>query len=367
MRVVMVAPDDDGTNGIGSYATDLVKQIPNCTVDDHRFQPDTANPLHFVRKAAAIRRRRPDIVHVQHEYGLFGPVSLWSLLFFPILALTARLSESRVVVSVHESLAPSVLTNEAPPLAGLYVTMLNTVLDLTADNLVFLSTDAQQRFTAWTASSDRRHIPHGVATSDTVSYSQGEAKRHLGYDHEETLVVEPGYVLPRKGSHLLLEVARELPEAQFVLAGGCPDEDYKKQIHEARPSNVEVTGSLDDETFHAAFVAADVVALPYLEQETGYFVNKVSQSGIFNLCAAYRRPVVATDCAYFEQLEAEWGCLVTATPSPGSLADTVEAVLDDEDRRTRLANGLTMFEDANTMATVGKSYANLYTTLTATQ
>jgi glycosyltransferase involved in cell wall biosynthesis len=188
----------------------------------------------------------------------------------------------------------------------------------------------------------------------------GKAKELFGYDADDTVVVEPGYVRELKGTHLFVDAAERLSDSAFLVAGGAQDESaesYLEALRDRAPANVRITGHLDDRRFHAAFVAADVVCLPYLQ---------MTQSGIFNWCAAYHVPVVAADHEYFVRLREEYDCVELFDPDdPGSIADAIEGLLSSLDRRETLRLNLAAFSDEHSFARVAENHRDLYRELTA--
>jgi glycosyltransferase involved in cell wall biosynthesis len=116
--------------------------------------------------------------------------------------------------------------------------------------------------------------------------------------------------------------------------------------------NVEITGELDEEAFHAAFVAADLVVLPY---------RKVTQSGVFNWCVAYGVPVIGSDTAYFRSLANEWGCVeIVDTENADATAECVRKLLTDDNRRSALIDAMADYRRAASMESVGKRHAKIY-------
>jgi glycosyltransferase involved in cell wall biosynthesis len=303
---------------------------------------------------AAIRAGLTDdpTIHVQHEYGIYGPKSLWSFLFFPILFVLSRIRGQSVVVTFHSAWNDDTI---GPPLMGpkrLYVTVNNQLLAATVDHAIFLSDNASAAFQQSVKLADIEIFPHGVQV-DTESLDQGSAKERLGYDPETTLVVQPGYIRQEKGCDAFVKIATHFENVQFLLAGGCQsDKSYCESVREAAPENVRITGQLPDRLFHAAFNAADMVVLPYRE---------VTQSGVFNWCVAYELPVLGSDSEYFRSLRLEWGCTETVdTEDATTAASRLRNLLEDKARREALCEGMAAYRDAASMTSVADRHEKLY-------
>ena len=71
----------------------------------------------------------------------------------------------------------------------------------------------------------------------------------------------------------------------------------------------------------------------------------MTQSGVVNEALAYERPVVASALPAFEELEAEFDCLLTYERRD-ELQDRLQRALRDEETRTRLATRAREYVDA---------------------
>lgn len=351
--VTVVSTPNDGSCGIGMYTGDLLSAMPESVGINWITVPlRSANPLPYF--LAAIRAGLTDdsTIHVQHEYGIYGPKSISSFVFFPLVFILARLRRRRIVVTFHSAWNKDTI---GPPLVRLkrvYVAINNRLLAATADHAIFLSGNAASAFQQSVTLDNVDVFPHGVQV-DTNLMHRESAKQLLGYDPDTTLAVEPGYIRREKGCDTFVEIATHLDDVQFLIAGGCQDDEgYCSSVRRAAPENVCITGRLSDEQFHAAFNAADVVVLPYRE---------VTQSGVFNWCVAYELPVLASDSEYFKSLKDEWGCVETVDMENAvTAAGSLQRLLTDESQRESLRERMTAYRDAASMASISERHAELY-------
>jgi len=352
--VTMVSTPDDGSCGIGTYTGELIRELTNNTdVDWVNVPLRSANPLPYVQSAIKAGLGDSSVIHIQHEYGIYGPKSLWSWLFFPVLFILATLRNKRVITTFHSAWNGETIGSPLVSLKYIYVAANNTMLAATTDHAIFLSENAATEFRQSVPLESEEVLPHGVQT-DTRELSPSDAKHALGVDPDDTLVVEPGYIRREKGCDAFIDLARVYDDdVSFLLAGGCQgNEAYCESIRRDAPANVRVTGTLDEDRFHAAFVAADLVVLPYRE---------VTQSGIFNWCAAYEVPVVGSDTPYFRRLADRWNCVaVIDTEDATATAMRVGKLLDDADRRATLVAGMRDYRTAASMDSVAKRHLKLY-------
>jgi glycosyltransferase involved in cell wall biosynthesis len=273
-------------------------------------------------------------------------------------------------VTVHEVLNADLVAPPLVPLKRLYVRVLNEVVAATATMIVFLSAQAEQRFVDSVGSVASKRLPHGVDTDARIDATPAEARAQLGIANHEAatdstpVVVAPGYVSPRKGTDVVLSVARACPDVEFLVAGGPPRDrhtDFFDRIVERAPPNMTVTGRLSDEHFQLAFAAGDVAVLPYQETEQAGVVNAVNQSGVFNWCAAYGLPVLAGDCARFRNVAAEWDAVrVADATDPDAFADALQELLSDSDARTALSDAIEVYAQAHSVEQVAAQHHAVY-------
>jgi glycosyltransferase involved in cell wall biosynthesis len=289
-------------------------------------------------------------VHVQFVPEFFSPVGAAAAPLLAATAACARHRDVRLVVTVHEVWDEN---DTGPLLRRAYARGVHEAVARAADDLVFLSEAAGSAFTRYAPSADYRIVAHGVQTSEVRTVP--DAKARFGYDEETTLVTQHGFVNPLKGCETFLELARSLSDTSFLLAGGPRTEEhrqYYETIVEAAPGNVQCTGRLDGDDFHAAFAASDLVVLPYRD---------IFQSGILNWCAGYSLPVVASDVPYFEEIARDYGAPATVHRTDReAVVATVRRLLDDLGARAALGDRLHAYAVENDMCSVAETYRAIY-------
>lgn len=349
MKVQIIATGRDEDCGIATYTTSLEDEL-DVETERTPVRLRSWNILHYVQKAIEAGREDSDVIHLQHEYGIFGPKSAASWVFLPIIHLIAAIRGIPIVVTLHTAWNEETIDTPLFALKSLYVHLNNRLIAAIADHLIFLSENAREKFEADIVHPSVTVMPHGVQT-DVRDIP--DAKDWFGYEENDALVVEPGYVRPQKGYKTLLTVAEALPEVKFLIAGGTQDESheaYAQHIQEESPPNVSMTGVLDDDLFHAAFAAADLVFLPY---------ESVTQSGILNWCIAYKCPVLASDKAYFRNIAGECeGVQVFGTVEKAISA--VRSISTDTDKRAMMAQGMCDYGKTNSMAEVANEHQEIY-------
>jgi len=359
--ITMVTTPGDGSCGIGTYTRDLIEGMETADAEVVEIPQDDRSIPSFLRLAVRAARGSGDVIHVQHEYGLFRREGskypgVLGLVFFPVLFVAGALRSKDIVLTMHSVLDFD--PDEAPFSVRLYLLLMHKLLALCTAHLIFLAPDCASRFRDSIALGGEEHslLSHGVNTDVTPDMSQAEAKRRFGYDPDDTVVAIPGFMRPPKGHDIFIEVASKLPEYEFLIAGGArpkgEDFEFAEQIESEAPDNVTVTGVLDDDDYWAALKAPDLAVLPY---------RVVSQSGTFNACATQELPVLASDAEYFARIEETWGSPETVDVSDtDEVAERVRQLLEDDSRRTRLAENMARYKRANSFEQVGADHREIY-------
>ncbi|MBA7670551.1 D-inositol-3-phosphate glycosyltransferase [subsurface metagenome] len=238
---------------------------------------------------------QPDVVHIQHEYGLYGPnhgVAIIPLLYrlklasIPIIVtlhtvydsfsqhqklITEAICRIANAIIVHEEYQRQSIEREIFPFEHIYV------------------------------------VPHGVRIVDPVP----EAKNQLGMRGKK-IVLLCGYFRPTKRFDRIISIfpriAEKVPSAELVAAGGvrlrgCSEYEHGiLRLINSSPSRDRIRilkGPFPQEVFDTILSAADVVILPY---EIG------AQSGILAHCLAFGKPVVLSPLSSFQAMVNKVNC-----------------------------------------------------------
>lgn len=115
------------------------------------------------------------------------------------------------------------------------------------------------------------YIPNFVSEENFYKYEDTEVKKikqKLGISLEKFVVLGVGQVQHRKGILDFIEVAKKLPQVQFIWAGGFSfgkiTDGYKelKKVMENPPKNVRFLGIIDRKEMNDIYNIADVMFLP---------------------------------------------------------------------------------------------------------
>lgn len=258
----------------------------------------------------------PDVVHIQHEYGLYGPSRGMEIVD---LVLRLRLIQIPVVITLH-TVYETLKAEEQ--------LVLRHLLSECAGIIVHeeFQRHTLRRELGEEIANKVEVIDHGVREVAPVA----DAKEQLGLDGHQ-VVMMCGYFRPSKGFHKALdffgEVAEQNPNATLVLAGKTRNieyDDYRRELLseiEAAPFADRVrilTGQFPQHTFDTLLSAADVVVLPY---DVG------AQSGVLSQAIAFKRPIVTSSLKAFQCITRRSGAGISCADD--DIANQINRILQD--------------------------------------
>lgn len=294
-------------------------------------------------------RMTPDIIHIQHEFGLYGSQN-----GVQIIDLIVRYKMVGVPVATTLHTVYSDLPDDK-------IILLQLILN--ESSLVIVHENYQKEILLKLFGPDHDTkisvIPHGVRES--IMEKQG--KRKLELEGKKTVLL-CGYFRPTKGFHRIVrifpQVVEKIPNALLLIAGksrGLEFMDYQKEFFEMIKQSpvtehiLVLRGQFPQHTFDTIISAADLVCLPY---------NKSGQSGILAQSFAHRKPVVASDLIAFRVwLDRSHGGLLAKDDD--EMTEAIIKILSDDDFRKQLEKNITDYiEQDVSWKHVAKSHIEAY-------
>ncbi len=292
-----------------------------------------------------VRRFRNLSNRFAHDFQLYLPVGAFSearerIRDFDLVHVHSHRHLLQVAVcnAARDAGVPYVLTgNGTVPAIERYVGIKN-VLDAVGVAGIVRGTSACiavseaeiSHYTSVGVPEDRvRVIPNGVRLAEFDSLPEPGVFRRTHGIGDGPLVVFVGKITPRKGVDVLIRAMAHLPDAvQLVVAGNfmMPEKPLRALVSDlGLGDRVRFPGLLLGEERNAAYVDADVVAYPSIDE-------------IFGLVAAEaimcRTPlVVCGDSGCGELVRASDGGEVVPYGDPRALAAALGRLLDDPEKR----------------------------------
>ena len=158
-----------------------------------------------------------------------------------------------------------------------------------------------------------------------------EARNHLNIDQEVPVVLWMARMAPVKNPSLALEVAKLLPNVNFLMAGGG---ELFEETKANAPDNVLLLGWVD-----AAEVipVADIFLSTSLNEGIPYSLIEVQSCGV---------PIVAVNSGAISELIEDGSTGVLSNPESSEIALHIRALLNDKDKIERLGTAARVLREA---------------------
>ena len=177
---------------------------------------------------------RADIVHLQHEYSIYGFAGCWGFLLFCYLLLL-RLTGGKLVVTLHtiydwdqagQIFAHRTTSHLLIQALRLYGKLYHRLILLAASRVIFLSEGSRAAFTRiapWATAIKLTVIPIGVYDHPIRARDAAKLEARYGIQPDDYVFTLFGFAFPNKGYHLAIEALKELQSGHSGLKRAHPD------------------------------------------------------------------------------------------------------------------------------------------------
>lgn len=187
--------------------------------------------------------------------------------------------------------------------------------------------------------------PNGVELEKYARLpSPVEARRQLNLK-EELTVGFTGHIYPGRGADLLFELAKQMPNVNFLWVGGTPElvDFWRGKLNEVGMTNVTMTGFVKHESIPLYQAAADVLLMPYsrsIEASSGQDIAEVINPMKMFEYMASGRGIVSADLPSIREVLNEGNAVFCEAGNweavIGSWKAAIESLLADGPRRLAL-------------------------------
>ena len=246
--------------------------------------------LFFLPLIREIRKKNPDVVHLQHELFLYG--GILSALMFPVLLAALRVSRHKIVVTLHGVSHPHDVDEQFVSLGGLKVppvfvrcvlwALFRLIAEISHFQIVHDEVFKRIMVEGYGAKAERVVViplPY-LYDQPRIVQEKEEAREALGIAHSFVALFF-GFISLYKGVQLLIEgfdlFRRDHPDSLLIIAGGphprlCDEPQYISHYQGLKDRAIETLGDnllwkgfvLEDE-IEQVFGAADLCVLPYIK------------------------------------------------------------------------------------------------------
>jgi glycosyltransferase involved in cell wall biosynthesis len=188
--------------------------------------------------------------------------------------------------------------------------------------------------------------PNGVELERYVNLPSPSEARHQLNLKDGLTVGFTGHIYPGRGADLLFELAKQMPNVNFLWVGGTPElvEHWRNKLNEANMTNVTMTGFVKHENIPLYQAAADVLLMPYsrsIEASSGQDIAEVINPMKMFEYMASGRAIVSADLSSIREVLNDENAVLVGEMGDERIGDwrlEIENLLGDESLRMKLGN-----------------------------
>ena len=398
MKIGIVSPHSPSDDAIGEYCAHLAKELCKKTeaivlANMNLNLPRSATvsveggsyrivriwksgllyPFIIFRE---ILQQKLNVVHVQHEYFLFGKGFM--AIHFPILLVLVRIARIPLIVTMHHVIPiekarhfKKFFSKKIPEvLIKAFLIVFNRSFSISSKILVPSACFKQTLSNDYKIEKRKIEIfPHSVDSCRKTGEEEKEyAKRQLHLENKR-IIMFFGYIRPSKGiEHAILafpNLIEAFPNVIFSIVGRAQPNyyaylNYLKQLVEKNNLSqyVRFENYVPEEILDIYFTAADVVVFPYTET--------VGATPIAHLRAAsHGKPIVATDIDFFKKEFANGeNAILVPTKNPNELEKAITQILSDHNLSYKLTKNMVDYCSLRSQEEASSRTIELYQQLT---
>ncbi|MCW6159759.1 MAG: glycosyltransferase [Candidatus Micrarchaeales archaeon] len=320
--VLHIAPGLE-KDSIKRYVEQLVGSLRKLdgVYDQDIFYLDKSKPFSSYSKMLKyVRHKKPDIVHIQHEFGMFDTYQgLSFLIFYPWFRLYCRVNGIKTVLTLHTipdkremaeigypGAVKGVITKFLPPVY--FFVNLYALCSLSDANIALTEPARSVLEKRYMIKHSKAHfIPNGIMRFDLSVRKEIVASFKKAYGLAGKKIISlVGFAFRLKGYHFLINalpsVVNREQNAVVVITGGTLTpmgkaylESLKRLAKELSVSDhIIFTGYLKDVELRALLNITDLYVFPYS--------YKVGDSAAVNLAINTGRPILVSNIPAFADI-----------------------------------------------------------------
>jgi glycosyltransferase involved in cell wall biosynthesis len=185
--------------------------------------------------------------------------------------------------------------------------------------------------------------PNGVELERYAQLPEPAAARRLLGLKEKLTVGYSGHFYSGRGMDILLELAKALPQANFLWMGGRLEDitPWQEKLTQLNLNNVTITGFIPNSQLPMYQAAADILLMPYSRSISGSSGGNIARiinpMKMFDYLAS-GRAIAASDIPVFHEVLSDQNVLFCEPENPQGWIKAVTTLLQDEKLRIRLGS-----------------------------
>jgi glycosyltransferase involved in cell wall biosynthesis len=256
-----------------------------------------------------------DIVHFQHEFGIWPVMGLGFILYLIKFRLINLFTKKKIVVTMHTVWdLEKIDTNFSHYsyslrwIISLYLWISYIVIINFSHKILCLNKDCVKLLQNLTTSKDKiAYLPHGLFKAKNNQIPFEVLANRFSISPKDKLITMFGFAYPNKGFDLVIkslpEVMKKIPLAKLVVAGSAPrdgGQGYMEELIELAKvlkiqDKIIFTGYLEDKdlALQAIFQHSTCFVYPYYKRS--------SASGSISTIFGMSKPILVSDIDFFKE------------------------------------------------------------------
>ena len=266
---------------------------------------NSVHPLNWIQVGNELKRIRPDIIVVRYWIPFMGPA------LGTILRRVKKNKHTRII-----AITDNVIPHEKRP----FDVPFTRYFLKSCDAFVTMSEKVMTDLRLFEKSKPAQEILHPVYDNFGEPFSKEEARKKLGIESNEKIILFFGFIRRYKGLDILFEAMGLLKQQNIkLLVAGEFYEDEKQYQEQIKRLGIEDslilrTEFIPDSEVKYYLCAADAVIQPYRD---------ATQSGVTPLAYHFEKPMIVTNVGSLPRFVPNEKAGLVCEPEPASLAAAI--------------------------------------------
>jgi glycosyltransferase involved in cell wall biosynthesis len=266
---------------------------------------NSINPLNWVKTGNRLKKERPDIIVVRYWLPFMGP-ALGTLL------RRVRKNKHTRIVCIADNVTPHEKRFGDKAFTRYFLK--------SCDAFITMSEKVMNDLRSFEKTKPASLVHHPLYDAFGEAVSKAAARRHLGLDENEKIILFFGFIRKYKGLDILFAAMNQLKASgiKLLVAGEFYEDEkpYKEQLRQLGIDDQLIlkTGFIPDSEVRYYLCAADAVIQPY---------RNATQSGVTPLAYQYEKPMIVTNVGGLPRLVPDEKAGLVVEPDPQSIAEGI--------------------------------------------
>ena len=281
-----------------------------------RSRINSVNPINWLSVGREIKKLNPDIVVVRYWIPLMGPC------LGTILRIIKKNKHTKIIC-IADNIIPHEKRFGDKPFTSYFIKPV--------DAFITMSEKVMSDLQLFTTTKKALLVPHPLYDNFGEKISKELARKELGIDNKELVILFFGFIRKYKGLDILLDAMKLInentkpitPKPKLLIAGEFYEDRkiYDEQIERLgiKDNLILHTGFIPDSEVKNYLCASDVVIQPY---------RNATQSGVTPLAYHFEVPMIVTNVGGLPAMVPDNKVGLVAEPTAASLAQKILEYFD---------------------------------------